>query len=67
MEKMFDYCSSLSNLDIRNLSFDSVTKDSFMFNQVPDSATIYVKNQSTKDYILDNINSYLTNIQIVGS
>lgn len=62
---MFDNCSSLSKIDIRNMSFDKVDTYSNMFNRVPASCLIIVKDDTAKAFVLAR-RSDLTNVKTVA-
>ncbi len=66
MNYMFYNCSSLINLDLRNATFSQVTASYNAFNNIPSEIILYVKDQTSKNFIT-KVNSSLTNIQIVGS
>ena len=66
MYGMFKECSSLTNLDISNFTFDKVTDYSEMFINVPDNCEILVKSQTEKDLITSEF-SNLTNVKIKGT
>ena len=63
---MFEKCSGLTLLDMRNATFNKVSSYNRMFYDVPtsNSVTVYVKDQAAKDFVIDKRHFY--NIQIVG-
>lgn len=60
---MFFSCSSLTNLDIRNFNFTSVTVQASMFTSVPTSISI-TANAAGKTWLNTNFPTY-TNIIVV--
>jgi len=50
---MFNGCSSLQELDIRNFDFSNNPSVQHMFNMVPSTCVIYV-NQDAYDFLEDN-------------
>ena len=65
MQSMFYNCSSLTNLDISNFTFDKVTNYTGMFTNVPNNCEILVKSQTEKDWITSKF-ANLTNVKIKG-
>lgn len=51
MTDMFYGMTKLTNLDIRNANFDAVVYIGYPFNNVPTSATIYVKDETAQDFV----------------
>ena len=60
---MFLGCSSIKKLDLSSFNFSNVTNSSDMFMNVSGNVLIYVKDESSKEFIL-NARSDLSNIQI---
>ena len=54
MYGIFEGDTKLTELDIRNFEFTSVTNYSNMFNYITGEMTIYVKDESAKEFILNN-------------
>lgn len=54
---MFIYCSSLTNLDFRNTTFDKVTSYTGMFSSVPSTINIITKDETTKSWLEDKLSS----------
>ena len=54
MGNLFSGCSSLTNLDIRNFNFTNVTNHTNILINTPSGITIYVKDESSKEFILNN-------------
>ena len=65
---MFFCCSSLTNLDISNFTFDKLTDydSEEMFVDVPNNCEILVKSQTEKDWITSKFTN-LTNVKIKGT
>ena len=63
MSNMFYGCSGLTNLNIKNFAFGSIETYVLMFNHVPNSALITVKDQTAKDWVLARKSTF-TNIVI---
>ena len=63
MNSMFTYCTSLNTLDLSNFDFSNVSGTTSMFYEVPSDCLITVKDQTSKNFIL-NIRNDFTNIQI---
>lgn len=61
--QMFYDCTSLTKIDLSSFTFNSNQVADYMFDGVPSNCLIYVKDQSSKDWILNNRND-LTNVQI---
>ena len=66
MNSMFTYCTSLNTLDLSNFDFSNVSGTTSMFYEVPSNCLIYVKDQTSKNFIL-NIRNDFTNIQIANN
>ena len=60
---MFSGASRLTNIDISSFEFSSTVQTTGMFNSVPSSSLIYVKNDTSKEFIL-KVRNDLTNVQI---
>ena len=52
MSGVFNGCSSLTSLDIRNFDFAKVTSYSGMFTSVPSNCEIIVKDDTAKEWVL---------------
>ena len=63
---MFYNCDSLQSLDLYYLNIDEIHNYSDMLTGVPTNCEIIVKTQAQKDWLLNNVRSDLTNIQVVG-
>lgn len=66
MNSMFTYCTSLNTLDLSNFDFSNVSGTTSMFYEVPSNCLIYVKDQTSKNFIL-NIRNDFTNIEIANN
>lgn len=66
MNSMFTYCTSLNTLDLSNFDFSNVSGTTSMFYEVPSNCLITVKDQTSKNFIL-NIRNDFTNIQIANN
>ena len=64
MNYIFRECKKLLSLDIRTFNVGDATSHIDMLTSVPSNCLIYV-NQSTYDFILNNVRTDLTNMQIV--
>ena len=60
MERMVNGCSSMETLDVRNMTFDSVKTKSYAFD-CKKTATIYVKDETAKNWILNANPSWFPN------
>lgn len=63
MNRMFYNCVKLKTIDLSSFDFKSVQISTDMFYGVPSDCLIYVKDQTSKNWILNNRND-LTNVQI---
>lgn len=63
MGAMFYQCFKLGKLDLSTFVFEDGITTSNMFHQVPISTLIYVKDDSSKEFIL-SVRNDLTNVQI---
>lgn len=67
VSEMFGYCNNLKIIDLRNADLSNISKYYSMFNKVPSTATIYLKDtQSNRDFMNNNFNWY-TNVQYIPS
>ncbi len=67
---MFNGCNNLRKIDIRNLTFNSITSSANMFGAtsnygIPDNCEIIVKDNTEKNWITSNF-SRLTNVKTVA-
>ena len=58
-------CSSLKRIDMRTMTFDSVTQKGYMFDGIPADCEIIVKGETEKAFVL-NDRSSLTNVKTVA-
>ena len=65
MSGMFNNCTQLTSLDIRNFVFTKVTSYSNMFNGVPTDCLIIVKGDIEKEWITSKFTT-LTNVKTVA-
>ena len=49
----FYSCSSLKELDIRNFNFTNVTSYDAAFSDTPSGMTVYVKDETAKEFVLN--------------
>ena len=66
VEHMFNNCFILQNLDLYYLNTSILENWGGMLDGVPTDCKIIVKTQAQKDWLLNNVRSDLTNIQVVG-
>lgn len=62
---MFAYCSTLQHLDIRNMTFNHITRYGSIFNGIPKDCLIIVKDETEKAWVLARRND-LTNVKTVA-
>ena len=63
---IFSGCTKLESLDISGFDFTNVTFYDNAFLNVPDSIIIKVKDDETKNFIIENIRSDLNNVTVVN-
>ncbi len=60
MQYMFSNCKNLNTLDISSFDFSNVTSYSGIFTLIKSNATIYVKDETARTWVLDKNPSWST-------